>query len=126
MKFWITDIEIKTAKNGARYMTYTIQILGEQRRGCSFIPKSITSESHAAAWLRNSINKGRREAVLAPLIEEVAAECVEQLRDEAGVVATVEVVTAWIKTLRIDGTTIHDVWMAVQYNGDKLLAHLAA
>lgn len=126
MKFRITDIELKTARNGARYMTYTIQSCGEQRRGCSFIPKNISGESNAAAWLRSSINKSRRESVLAPIIAEVAAECVEQLRSEAGVDATVEVVTAWIMTLRLDGTTINDVWMAVQYNGDKLLAQLAA
>lgn len=126
MKFWITDIELKTARNGARYMTYTIQVLGEQRRGCSFIPKNITSENHAAAWLRNSINKSNRAAKLAPIIAEVAAECVEQLRDEAGVVTTADVVSAWIKTLRFADSTVNDVWMAVQDNSDELLAHLAA
>lgn len=44
----ITTIALHTAKNGARYVTYTIEGKG---RACSFVPKRIIILSDACEWL---------------------------------------------------------------------------
>ena len=52
----VNYLELNTAKNGARYITYIVYTNEGERRACTFCPRTITTQAAAALWLARSLD----------------------------------------------------------------------